>query len=184
MANVLSSTHSVLPYGMLLTTIFQHFEINLDGETDICICKLSNAIDNGSISQLGYKLQRNEWVLKTTRVHTTVEEVNDEEEAMDIPPLSPTAAPSLTPGAGFSSTSFDYASALQDLFHHLDTISLDVQQLQLDHQEDMRILIGDMCTLTGDFHAYREEQNRRLQELLAQQANMFQYIRSNFPPPL
>ena len=56
-ANVLSSVHSVLPYGLLLTTIFQHFEINLNGETDIHLCKMSDAIDNGSISRLDYELQ-------------------------------------------------------------------------------------------------------------------------------
>ena len=154
MANVLSSTHSVLPYGMLLTTIFQHFEINLDGEIDIRIYKPSNAINNGSISGLGYELQRNEWVLKTTRVPATAEEVSDEEEAMDIPPPSPTTtpspstiAPSPTPGAGSSSLSFNYANAFQDLSQRLDTISLHVQQLQLDHQEDMH-------TLNRDFYAY------------------------------
>ena len=50
MANVLASAHSVLPYGMLLDTIFQYFEIDLDGETDIRICKTFDVIDHGSIS--------------------------------------------------------------------------------------------------------------------------------------
>ena len=105
MANVLSSIDSVLPYGMLLTTILWHFEINLDGETDIRICKPSDAIDNGLISWLGYELHGNEWVLKTTFILAAAEEASDEEGAMDIPPLSPTT------GAGSSHASFDYASA-------------------------------------------------------------------------
>ena len=161
MANVLFSAHSILPYGMLLTTIFQYFKINVDGETDICICKPFDSIDNGSISRLGYELQRKKWVLKTTCVLVTAEEVSDEEAATEIPPPSPIAAPSspsLTAGAGASSSyaSFNYASAFQNLSQHLDIISLDVQHLQLDHQKDMRLLIMDLCTLSGDFYAYRE----------------------------
>ena len=66
MSNVLSSSYSVLPYGMLLTTIFLHFEINLDGEIDIYECKQYDAIDNNSISLLGYELVRNMWVLQMT----------------------------------------------------------------------------------------------------------------------
>ena len=50
MTNILASAHSVLPYDMFLTTIFQHFEIDLDGETNIHICKSSDAIDHNSIS--------------------------------------------------------------------------------------------------------------------------------------
>ena len=94
MANVLFSAHSILPYGMLLTTIFQYFKINVDGETDICICKPFDAIDNGSICRFGYELQRNEWILKTTCVLAATKEVSDEEEAMDISPPSPTTTPS------------------------------------------------------------------------------------------
>ena len=60
MSNVLASTHSVIPYRMLLTTIFQHFDINLDGETDIQVCESSDAINNSCISQLSYELMRNQ----------------------------------------------------------------------------------------------------------------------------
>ena len=59
MTNVLAFAHSVLPYDMLLTTIFQYFEVDLDGETDINICKPFDAIDHYSISRLGYELERN-----------------------------------------------------------------------------------------------------------------------------
>ena len=51
---------------MLLTTVFQLFEIDLDSKIDICICKSSTAIDNSSISRLGYELERNQWVLKSS----------------------------------------------------------------------------------------------------------------------
>ena len=59
MANVLASAHSVFPYDMLLTAIFQHFGVDFDGEADIRIYKPSDAIDNGSISCLGYELEQN-----------------------------------------------------------------------------------------------------------------------------
>ena len=80
---------------------------------------------------------------------------------MDIPPLSPTVVSSLTVGTGSSAAPFDYASAFQNLSECLDTISLDVQQTRLNHQEDM-------CTLIGDFQAYRDEQDRYFHKLLAQ----------------
>ena len=94
MANVLSSAISVLPYGMFLTTIFHHFDLDLDGESDIRVCKPSDAIDNGSISHLRYELHGHKWVLKTTCVLAAVKEESDEEVATDIPLPSPTAAPS------------------------------------------------------------------------------------------
>ena len=135
---------------MLLTTIFQYFDISLDGDTDIRVCKPFDAIDSGSISRHGYELVKNKWVLKTTQVPATTEEASDEEATMDTPPHSPTVASSLTASVGSSAAPFDYANDFQNLCDRLDTISLDVQQLQLDHQEDMR-------TLIGDFQAYREE---------------------------
>ena len=131
MANVLTPTHSVFPYDMLLTTIFQHFDINWDGDTNILVCKPSDAIDNSSVPRLDYEPVRNPWVLKTTRVFVAAEEESDKEVDMDIPHSSPTVASltivsSLTTGAGSLAALSDYASAFQNLFEHLDTISLDV----------------------------------------------------------
>ena len=96
---------------------------------------------------------------------------------MDIPPPSPTAAPSPTAGVGSLAATFNYVSAFQNLSERLDTISLDVQQMCLDHQEDMR-------TLTGNFHAYCDKQDQRFCELMAQQSEMFQFMRAHFPPLL
>ena len=75
---------------------------------------------------------------------------------MDIPLPSPTTTPSppspppLTTGVGSSSSLVDW---YQNLSQHLDNISLDIHQLQLDHQEDMHTLI--------------EEQDRCFRKLLA-----------------
>ena len=77
MSNVLFLAHSVLPYGMLLTTIFHHFDLDLDGEFIVRVSKPSDAIDNGSISRLGYELHGHEWVEKTTHVPTTIEVESD-----------------------------------------------------------------------------------------------------------
>ena len=84
MANVLSSEHNVLLYDMLLTIVFQYFEIDLDDETDIHICKSFDTIDHSSISRLGYEFGRNQWVLKTLCVPDAVEDESDEEATMDI----------------------------------------------------------------------------------------------------
>ena len=65
--------------------------------------------------------------MKTTCVPVSAVDESDEEAALDIPPPSPTTAPSLTTSVGFSSAPFDYSSAFQNLSKHLDTISLDVQ---------------------------------------------------------
>ena len=80
---------------------------------------------------------------------------------MDIPPFLPTVAPSPLVGIGSSATPFDYSSVFQNLCERLDRISFDIQQMRLNQQEDM-------CTFTGDFHAYREAQDRHFQELMAQ----------------
>ena len=146
-ANILAFAYSIILYGILLTTIFQYFEIDLDGEIDISVYKSSNAIDNISISRLSYELLRNQWLLKTTRVPTAIEDESDVEVAMDILSPSHTTAPSQTTGPSSLAGPLDYASAFQNLFERLDTISLDVQQMNLDQQEDM-------CTLTGNFQAY------------------------------
>ena len=64
-------------------------------------------------------------VLKTTSVPTVAEDESDEEAAMDIPPPSPTDAPSSIAGASSLAAPFDYASAFKNLSERLDTISLD-----------------------------------------------------------
>ena len=109
-ANVLTSFHSVLPYGMLLNTIFYHFGLDLDSETNIRMSKPSNAIDHNCIVCLGYEPHGNKWVEKATRA-SVVELDSDEEAKINIPPPSPTHAPLPPPptaGAGSSSTSPDW----------------------------------------------------------------------------
>ena len=76
---------------------------------------------------------------------------------MDIPPPSPTAPPSPPPSTDGTGSSSAPPNWYQHLSQRLDTISLDVQQLHQDHQEDMHLLNADVRTLSRDFHAYREE---------------------------
>ena len=45
MANVLSFANNTLPYSTLLTTIFQHFDLDLNSESDIRVYKTFDAID-------------------------------------------------------------------------------------------------------------------------------------------
>ena len=111
-----------------------------DGEIDICICKPFDAINNDSISHFRYEIERNQWVLKTSCVAAAAEDESDEEVAMDIPPTSPTGSLSLPIGVGFSVAPFNYASAFQNLYECLNTTSLNVQQMHLDHQDTNNFL--------------------------------------------
>ena len=149
-----SPQSSVLPYGMLFTTIFRHFGLDLDYESYIQVSQPSDAIDNGSISRLGYELHGHQWVENTTRAPANIEEESIEEESneeatMEIPPPSPTtqmnvhsclliaSPPPSTTDVGSSSALLNW---YQNLSQCLDTISLDIQQLQQDYQDDIRTL--------------------------------------------
>ena len=124
---------------MLLTTIFRHFGLDLDGETDIRMSKPSDAIDYSYIACFGYELHGNEWMEKATCAHV-VKVDSDEEADMDIPPTSLTDAPLPSPptaGVGSSSAPPDW---YQNLSQHLNIISLNIQKLRKDHQDDIRTL--------------------------------------------
>ena len=111
MANVLTFAHSVLPYGILLTTLFRACDLDLDSETDIRVSKPSDAIDNACIAWLGYEYNGRQWIEKA---HTlVVVDVDiDEEAEMDIPPPSPIVAHSPfsppPPPTDGTSSSFDH----------------------------------------------------------------------------
>ena len=134
--------HSPLWYALFHCLLA--FWVNLDDEMDIRAYKHIDATDNEEIN--------NKWVPKTSRAPANDDGESDEEAGMDILPssatdaLSPTIVVSLD-GASFSAATFDYASVFQSLKEHLNTIFLDVQQMRLDHQEDI-------CTLTSNFHVY------------------------------
>ena len=60
---------------------------------------------------------------------------------MDIRPPSPTGAPSPpTPPTGRVGSSSAPPNWYRNLSQLLDTMSLDIQQLQQNHQDDIRIL--------------------------------------------
>ena len=90
------------------------------------MCKPSSVIDHNCIARLGYEHHGNEWVEKATRA-PVIELDSDEEAEKDIPPPSLTHAPlPPPPTAGSSAASPDW---YQNLSQHLDTMSLDIQQL-------------------------------------------------------
>ena len=129
MANVLSSANSVLPYGMLLTTLFRACDLDLDSESDIRISKPSDAINHASISRLGYEFDDRRWVEKAGHAPARVDIDTDEEAEMDIPPPSPTAPtsshsppPAPTTAGGSSSTPEWY----HDMSQRIDTLNLDL----------------------------------------------------------
>ena len=96
MKNVNTYVHSVLPYGMLFTTIFQHFRVNLDDEMDIRAYKHIDAIDNESITHMGYEEVNHKRVPKTSRAPVDDEDESEDEATMGIPPPSPIDALSLS----------------------------------------------------------------------------------------
>ena len=151
MSNLLSSKSGILPYGMVLTLLFRACTIDLSAETEVRMPKPSDAIDDASISRLGYELVNGAWREKGARVP---DDETDEEAAMDIPPPSPRAAPSRPPTTGSSSAPPEW---YHDLSQRIDTLSLDMQALSA-------------------------EQDRRFDALEAQQAAMFEFLRSQFPP--
>ena len=129
MVNVLTFAHSVLPYGMLFTTLFRACDLDLDSESDIMISKLLDAIDHACIAHLGYEFDGRRWVEKAGRAPTVVDVDTDEETEMDIPPPSPTAphsphspSPTLSTATGASSASDWY----HNLSQRIDTLNLDL----------------------------------------------------------
>ena len=112
----------------------------MDSKSEIRISKPSDTIDHVCIARLGYEFDGRHWVEKAGRAPTMVDIDTDEEAEMDIPPPSPTAPvsphspPPTTTAAGSSSAPPDW---YQRLSQCLDTMSLDVQQMHCDHQEDM-----------------------------------------------
>ena len=113
--------------------------------------------------------------------HAPVVEVDSDEEAkMDIPPPSPIDAPSPPPLTVGTCSSSTLPNWYQNLSQHLDTISLDIQQLRQDHQDDIRSLSEEqdqrLCTLF-------EEQDCRFREIMAQQAELAQFMQSQYHPP-
>ena len=91
MSKVLTSSRSILPYGMLLTLVFQSFGVDLDSEVDLRMSKPSDYIDNACISRLGYEFNCRHRVDKVGLAPAMVDIDSDEEAEMDISPPSPTA---------------------------------------------------------------------------------------------
>ena len=138
MAKVLTSSRIIWPYGMLLTTIFQFFGVDLDSESDIRMSKPSHNTDNACIAWLGYEYDGHHWVEKAARAPVVVDVETNKEAEMDIPPSSPIAPHSpptaLSTIVGSSTAPLDW---YQWLSQCLDTMSLAIQQMNRDHQDDM-----------------------------------------------
>ena len=110
MSKVLSSFRSILPYRMLLTSVFQSFSVDLDSEVDLRLSKPSDHIDHACISCSGYDFDGRHWVEKAGRAPAMVDLDFDDEAAMDIPSPLPTAlasphSPSPTPATDAGSFS-------------------------------------------------------------------------------
>ena len=123
MSKVLTSSRSILPYGMLLTSVFQSFGVNLDSEVDLRMSKAFDYIDNACISRLGYKFDGGHWDEKGGRAAMV-----DEEAEMDILPPSPTApaSPHSPPSPTVVGTSSAPPDWYNDLSQHIDTLNLDL----------------------------------------------------------
>ena len=100
MSNLLTSTHGILPYGTILTTLFRACHIDLSTETDVRMPKPSDVIDNACIACLGYECISGDWREKGAYVPDALDDKIDEEAEIDIPPPSPHDAPSAPPATG------------------------------------------------------------------------------------
>ena len=118
MSKVLTSSRSILPYGMLLTAVFQSFGVHLDSEMDIRMSKPSDYIDNACITRLDYEFDGCQWVEKA-RALVVVEVDIDKEAEIDIPPPSPIAPASPHSPPPAPSTSVGASSAPPDWYHDL-----------------------------------------------------------------
>ena len=61
MSNLLTSTHDILPYGMVFTLMFRACGFDLSAETDVRMPKPFDAIDNACITRLGYEFTNGDW---------------------------------------------------------------------------------------------------------------------------
>ena len=157
MSRVLTFSKGILSYGMLLTTIFRHFALDIDSESDVRMSKPFDAIDNVCITRLGYEHDGHHWIEKVARAPTVVDVDTNEEAEMDIPPLSPTT-PHSPPPHGTDSSS-NCPEWYHDLSQRIDTLDLDLRALS-------------------------EEQNCLFEVLESQQAEILRIMGSQFPPPL
>ena len=96
MTRVLTSSKSILPYGMLLTTIFRYFGIDLDIENDIRLSKPSDTIGNNYITRASYKYNGRQWIEKAC-APAIINMDTDEEAEIDIPSPLPAATHSPLP---------------------------------------------------------------------------------------
>ena len=90
MSKAITSSRSILPYGMLLTTVFQSSGVDFNSEVDIRMSKPFEYIGNACITRLGYEFDGRGWV-KKARAPAVVKVDTDKEAEIDIPPSSPTA---------------------------------------------------------------------------------------------
>ena len=142
----LKSPRTILPYGMMLTTIFRHFGFDLDKETEVRMCKALDSINNTYISHLGYIHNRCQWVEKGFSASAPEEIDIDEEVETGIPPPFPhhydSGTPTLSPPHLVDACS---SSASPDWYQHLsqgiDNISLDLHALSEEHDRCFRVFI-------------------------------------------
>ena len=142
MSKVVISSRSILPYGMLLTSVFQYFGVDLDIEVDLRMSKSSDYIDNACISHLGYEFDGRHWVEKGGRAPAMVDLDFDEEAEMDIPPPLPTAptsphSPPPTTIVGASSTPPYWYN---DLLQRIDTLNLDLRALSEEQDRQFGVI--------------------------------------------
>ena len=89
MSNLLTSAHGILPYGMILTTLFRACHIDLSTKTDVRMPKPSDAINNACTTRLGYEYIEGKQLEKGSHVPAALDYEIDEDAETNVPPPSP-----------------------------------------------------------------------------------------------
>ncbi|PON55373.1 hypothetical protein PanWU01x14_188670 [Parasponia andersonii] len=69
MINAIENRRSSLPYGFLLTRVFQHFNIPTIDEVERKLWTIDVEMNNKTFSLIGFNFINNKWVGKTKQVH-------------------------------------------------------------------------------------------------------------------
>ncbi|GAV73025.1 hypothetical protein CFOL_v3_16512 [Cephalotus follicularis] len=177
MVHAFTQKKSVLPFGCILTKIFRHYEVNLEGEIGTKL-KKEDTYRKSTLNRMGWKKQDGNWIYcpksdQSQRI--------DREEHEEIPPWEgQEAAPSCTRShiQGSFSTS-DYDRIVDFMSAHFDAMNVRFDSMEasidgkfkslnsrLDHLEkDHKIIPTDFETIEDAIYYDLDVNKRRLKRL-------------------
>ncbi|GAV76780.1 hypothetical protein CFOL_v3_20253 [Cephalotus follicularis] len=167
MVRAFSQKKSVLPFGSILTKVFQHCQIQLEGEITTKL-KKEDMYNKSTLNRMGWKKQEGIWTYWIWTYYPKVDQVQRiaREEQEDNPPWEAheESAPA-QPQAQGSSSSTDYdrmmesmQASLEDKFDHLNTR---LTSLEKDHE----MIRSDFKNMDGTIYYDLKVVKRRLKRM-------------------